>query len=63
VVVAVAIPVIEPAGELRDGWIRRAGLEPLGAEDGAADRTTETMRTTKASPEGPSPTEDPARYI
>jgi hypothetical protein len=40
VVVAVAIPVVEPVGELRaarrDGWIRRAGLEPLGAEDDVA---------------------------
>jgi hypothetical protein len=40
VVVAVAIPVVEPAGELRDarrdGWIRRAELEPLGAEDDVA---------------------------
>jgi hypothetical protein len=81
VVVAIAIPVVEPVGELRharrDGWIRRTELEPLGAEDGAgldpatchwlpaptADRDTATMRTTKAPPEGPSPTEGPARYI
>jgi hypothetical protein len=39
VVVAIAGRVVEPAGELRqahrDGWIRHAELEPLGAEDGA----------------------------